>query len=88
MKKEQAIMTFPCTFPIKVMGLQSDEFESAIVMIARKHISKLGEGAVQTKPSKNGKYLAITITFQAESREQLDNLYREITARDDVKMVL
>jgi len=88
MNNEQPLLTFPCQFPIKIMGVQSDSFEDTMVMIARKHIPNLGEGSIKSKPSKTGKYLALTITFQAESREQLDNLYRELSAHDDVKMVL
>ncbi len=88
MKDEESLLTFPCQFPIKIMGLQSASFETSMVMVARKHIPNLGEGSVKSRPSKTGKYLSITITFQATSREQLDDLYRELSARDDVKMVL
>ena len=88
MKDDESLLTFPCQFPIKIMGVQSETFEASVVMIARKHISNLGEGSVQSRPSKTGKYLSVTITFQADSREQLDNLYRELSACDDVKMVL
>jgi len=88
MKDEESLLTFPCQFPIKIMGVQSDTFEASIVMTARKHIPNLGEGSVKSTPSKTGKYLSVTITFQADSREQLDHLYRELSARDDVKMVL
>jgi hypothetical protein len=88
MKDEESLLTFPCQFPIKIMGLQSDSFETSMVMLARKHIPNLGEGSIKSRLSKTGKYLSVTITFQATSREQLDNLYRELSARDDVKMVL
>ncbi len=88
MNEKQSLLTFPCEFPIKVMGVNHKGFESAMVMIARQHVPNLGEGAVRSQPSKTGKYLAVTITIQAQSREQLDNLYRELSAHDDVKMVL
>jgi len=88
MKDEESLLTFPCQFPIKIMGTYHEAFETNMVMIARKYIPSLGEGAVQSRLSKTAKYLAITITFQAESREQLDKLYRELSAHDDVKMVL
>ena len=81
-------MTFPCAFPLKVMGTNNDTFENEVVMIVRKHIPSLGEGAVSSKPSKTGKYLAITINFTANSKEELDNLYREIHTHPDVKMTL
>ncbi len=87
-EEDQAIFNFPCAFPLKVMGLSSDYFESDIVVIVRKHVPDLGEAAVSVKPSKNGKYTSLTVTFTAQSREQLDNLYREVTAHPDVRMVL
>jgi len=85
---EELGMTFPCHFPLKVMGMNSDSFEQDMVVIVRKHVSNLGEGAVSSKPSKTGKYLALTISFTAQSKEQLDNLYREINTHPDVKMML
>jgi len=85
---EELGMTFPCHFPLKVMGVNNDSFEQDMVVIVRKHVSNLGEGAVSSKPSKTGKYLALTISFTAQSKEQLDNLYREINTHPDVKMML
>jgi len=85
---EELGMTFPCHFPLKVMGTNNDSFEQDMVMIVRKHIPTLGEGAVSSKPSKTGKYLALTIAFTAESREQLDKIYIELNAHPDVKMTL
>ncbi|MDQ7001182.1 MAG: DUF493 domain-containing protein [Ghiorsea sp.] len=81
-------MAFPCDFPLKVMGTNNETFENDIVMIVRNHIPSLGEDAVKSKPSKTGKYLALTITFTAQSKAELDNLYREINAHPDVKMTL
>jgi len=85
---EELGMTFPCTFPLKVMGVNNDTFEHDMVMIVRKHIPSLGEGAVASKPSKTGKYLALTITFTAQSKDELDNLYQEIHTHPAVKMTL
>ncbi len=85
---EGSALTFPCRFPVKVMGINSARFEADIVMIVRKHVPDLGEGAVRSRPSSNASYLAVTVTFTAQSRQQLDNLYRELTSHPDVKMVL
>ncbi|MDQ6955378.1 MAG: DUF493 domain-containing protein [Mariprofundaceae bacterium] len=88
MSDKETLLTFPCKFPLKVMGIHHDAFEDNILIIARKHIANLQRDAVQSRLSKTGKYLAITITFQAESRAQLDDLYRELSAHHDVRMVL
>jgi putative lipoic acid-binding regulatory protein len=40
------------------------------------------------RASREGNYLSVTATINATSREQLDNLYRELTSHPMVAMVL
>ena len=44
--------------------------------------------SVELRPSSGGKYLGVTITITATSREQLDDLYRALTSHPLVKVVL
>ncbi|MES0371793.1 MAG: DUF493 domain-containing protein [Mariprofundaceae bacterium] len=85
---EDSPLTFPCEFPVKVMGLNSDSFENEIFMIANQHVPNLGEAAINSKPSRTAKYLSVTVTITAQSREQLDTLYQAFNNHPDVKMVL
>lgn len=80
--------SFPCDFPIKVFGLANDTFEKAVLTIIHKHVPDLAENALRTRASKDGKYLSITITIHAKNREQVDNIYRELTASEVVIMAL
>ena len=84
----EALFNFPCDFPIKAMGKHSEEFEGTVVSIVRKHCPDLGESAVKTRPSKGGKYLSVTVTVRATSKLQLDNLYLELTALEEVLWAL
>lgn len=86
--ENQSPLSFPCRFPIKVMGLNTDTFENEIFMIANQHIEQLGESAIKSRPSRSAKYLSVTVTITATSREQLDNLYLAFNKHPDVKMVL
>ena len=88
MTSDKSTLTFPCDFPIKVLGKSNFEFESAVLTIIRKHIPNLSEGAVQLKTSQEGNYLSITATLYVESQKQLDDLYRELVASEFVLMVL
>ena len=88
MSQEETLIEYPCDFPIKAMGLATDEFEALVVTLARKHAPDLNLDAVKSRPSKGGKYLSVTITVRATSREQLDNIYRELTACEHVMMAL
>lgn len=84
----QTLLEFPCNFPIKVMGKANLEFESKILTIIRKHSPDLGEGAIKIKRSKAGNYISITATIPAKSKQQIDDLYLELTAERTVIMVL
>jgi uncharacterized protein len=75
-------------FPIKVMGAQVAGFREAILSIARQFDPALDASTVESRPSKGGNYLSLTITITATSREQLDELYRTLSAHPMVKVVL
>jgi len=85
---DKSLLTFPCEFTLKIFGLRSDEFESAVLMIVHKHIPNFSDRAIHTRASQEGKYCAISVSVYVESREQLDNLYRDLTASPQVIMVL
>lgn len=82
------LLQFPCEFVIKIFGVASDEFEMEVITIIRKHIKELGENAIRSRPSKDGKYLALTITIDAESKEQIDEIYRSLSSSPLVLMAL
>lgn len=88
MSEQETLLEFPCQFPIKVFGDNHESFEITVLEIVRRHCQDLGEGAVSARESKGGKYLAMTVVVEAHSKEQLDNIYRELSAHDLVKMAL
>ncbi|HQU15246.1 MAG: transcriptional regulator [Chromatiales bacterium 21-64-14] len=83
-----AALTFPCEFPIKVLGAATPDFDQLVVTIVRRHVPGLGEGAVRTRPSRGGRYVAVTVTVTAASQDQLDAIYCDLTACDRIALVL
>jgi putative lipoic acid-binding regulatory protein len=81
-------LTFPCEFVIKVFGVATDLFENQILDIIRTHCPELHPSAVRSRPSKDGKYLALSITVHVESQKELDDIYYELTACPFVLMAL
>ena len=59
-----------------------------VVSIISRHVPGLGEGAVQTRSSSGGKYLSVTVTFEAGSKAQLDEIYQSLTDHERVLMSL
>ena len=84
----ESLLKFPCAFPIKVMGLTRDELAQSIVTVVQKHAPDFDPATVEMRASSAGKYLSLTCTINATSREQLDNLYRDLTSHPMVVMVL
>jgi len=85
---EQSLIEYPSAFPIKVMGAHVDGFLEAIVEVARQFDPDFDEALVELRPSSGGKWLGLTITVTATSREQLDELYRTLTSHPMVRVVL
>lgn len=80
---------YPCTFPIKVMGLHTEAFILEVVALAQQHDPSFNpEQHLEQRPSSSGKYMGLTVIITATSREQLDNLYRAYTSHPLVKYVL
>ena len=86
--QDESPLKFPCTFPIKVMGQASDDFDAKVFSIVRRHAPDLGEGALTRRASRGGNYVSVTVVVNATSRDQLDAIYRELTACDWVLMAL
>lgn len=84
----QSLIEYPSAFPIKVMGLQAEGFEAAMVAVALQFDPSFDATTVERRPSKAGNYLGLTLTVTATSREQLDDLYRALSSHPMVKVVL
>ena len=85
---KKPIMEFPSDFRLRVFGLDDDDFATFVMVKVRRHVPELNEDAVDARPSHGGKYLAVRISFIAESREQLDAIYRELSGHERVLYIL
>lgn len=84
----ESLIDYPSDFPIKIMGLMQDDFAHTMVALVQRHDPEFHAGKMTMRPSSKGNYLALTATVRATSREQLDNLYRELSSHAMVKVVL
>lgn len=86
--RRDSLIEFPSRFPIKVMGAKADGFVHAMTAIAKQFDPAFDAATVELRDSKAGNYLGITLTINATSREQLDELYRTLSTHPMVKVVL
>lgn len=84
----ESLMQFPMDFPIKVMGLADPSFPQVVEDIARMHCEVFYADRTSVEYSRTRKYMSVTVELRADSREQLDELYRALTGHPMVKIVL
>lgn len=82
------LLQFPCEFALKVMGENIDNYPEYVLSVCQKHVEGITPDCVHTRPSRNGKYIAVTVHLVATSRRQLDDLYIELNAYEHTKMAL
>ena len=86
--EEKAKIEFPCPYPIKVMGLDENDFAACVIEIVRRHDPEVLEEHISYRASRNGKYLSVNITITATGPRQLQALFDELKASGRVAMVL
>ena len=84
----ESLLAFPCDFPIKVLGETRPGFAQAVMDVVLHHAPDFDAATMEMRKSRLGKYLSLTVTVRAQSRAQLDELYRELCDHPMVKMVL
>lgn len=83
-----SLIEYPSAFPIKVMGKHNPDLTSTLLAVVKQFDPTFDESTIETRSSKGGNYVGLTFTITATSREQLDDLYRALSAHPMVSMVL
>ena len=84
----ETLLTFPTPFPIKAMGKRENGFAQTVLEIVTKHAPDFDASTLEMRPSKNGNFISVTATINAQSKAQLDDIYRALTAHPAVLMAL
>jgi hypothetical protein len=87
-ESDAPVLAFPCEFPIKVMGKTQAGYAQAVTEVVSRHAPDFDPATLEMRSSREGNYLSLTFTIRAVSREQLDELYRELCDHPMVTMVL
>ena len=85
---DATLQVFPSEFPIKVMGRRDSDLRALTQAIIERHAGPQPESSIRTRTSADGNFLAVTYLVHATSRDQLDAIYRELTACNSVLMAL
>ena len=83
-----ALINFPCDFPIKVMGEMQDGFADTITGLIQTVQPTFSAANIEMRASSGGKYISLTCHVHVASQDQLDAVYRLISAHPSVKFSL
>jgi putative lipoic acid-binding regulatory protein len=86
--KEQEALEFPCTYPVKAMGLNKKDFVEEVAAIVSAHAGEIAPESMASKVSENAKYVSITIQVYAPTREFLEGIYVDLRMCPKVLVVL
>lgn len=81
-----ALLTFPCLYPLKVIGLDTPELELQSMQI----IQQICPGDYQpiSHLSRSGRYRSINLQVRLEDKEQLEALYQQLSTLPAVRTLL
>lgn len=83
-----SLIEYPCDFPLKIFGQQQPDFAQAVLAVVSRHDPGFVPASMEMRASKNARYVSLTYTIRATSREQLDAIYQELCGHPMVVMVL
>jgi putative lipoic acid-binding regulatory protein len=86
--RRASLIEYPSRFPVKVVGENAPHFVHAITQVARAHDPAFDAATIELRQSKGGRYLGVTLTITATSREQLDALYHALSTHPMARWVL
>ena len=83
---DPTLLEFPCEYTVKALGRASDDFGDWVA----RQIEAQGPicSAVEVRPSRAGRFVAINATFTAQSLEQLQRINQALQASDRVTLLL
>jgi putative lipoic acid-binding regulatory protein len=81
-------ITFPCDYPIKVVGDAAPDFAATVCQVVTRHDPLVDITGMQVVPSRNGRYQSVRLTLRATGEEQLKALFIDLKATGRVHMVL
>jgi putative lipoic acid-binding regulatory protein len=76
--------TFPCFYTFKVFGRRSDTFADRIRGVVSATLGEVPRDSVKVRESEHGRYLSVSVYVRVESRDQLERIYTDLRAEEEV----
>jgi hypothetical protein len=77
-KTPASLLTFPATLTLRAMGHNQPGFAERVLAALQNCQPTLAESALNVRPSREDKYLAVSITLTVQNQAELDALYQSL----------
>ena len=77
-KAPASLLTFPATLNLRATGYNQPGFAARVLGALQTCHPTLTEASVSSHPSREGKYLAITVNVTVENQVELDAIYQAL----------
>ena len=84
----EELLSFPCEFQIKAMGKQVTGFDDRVREIVSRHLNGGKILDLRIRESGASKYVSVSCTIEATSRQQLDAIYMDLNSENDILLTL
>jgi len=85
---DDALERFPCIYTFKVFGRHSDSFAERVRAIIGATLGEVPGDAVSVRESSHGRYLSVTVLVRVDSRGQLERVYADLRADEQVLLYI
>jgi len=79
---------FPCHYTLRIVGDAVEDFQQQVVAAVTEHAELAPDTGVRSRPSRNGRFLSVTLTILATGEPQLKSIHAALQATGHVHMVL
>ncbi|QNI03263.1 DUF493 domain-containing protein [Halomonas sp. SH5A2] len=86
--QEAPKISFPCPYPLKVVGDATEDFPARVCQVIVRHAPDFDETTMQVIDSRNGRFQSVRVTITATGEQQLKQLFDELKATGLVHMVV
>jgi uncharacterized protein len=88
MSEPEHLEQFPCVYTFKIFGRRSDTFVERVREIVGATLGAVPLDAVKVRESSRGRYLSVTVIIRVDSRRQLEQVYADLRAEEQVLLYI